>query len=133
MGSRAPVRHFLENHLPNHGHAFEPIVTRDFRPPKPSPAGLLYIAKAWGVDVGGGEDGKGGKLGVDRFLPIVMVGDSVDDMAAGRDAGALTVLLASKGKGQDESLIGDGRTDVVIYRLDELIGLLEGGLSVSRR
>jgi phosphoglycolate phosphatase-like HAD superfamily hydrolase len=54
-----------------------------------------------------------------------MVGDSIDDMAAGRDAGALTVLVRSEGK---EELEVDERTDVVISRLDELVGLLERGI-----
>lgn len=56
-----------------------------------------------------------------------MVGDSVDDMAAGRDAGCVTVLLRSDGK---EELETDSRTDVVISRLDELVELLEKGLHV---
>lgn len=60
-----------------------------------------------------------------RLLPLLMVGDSVDDMASGRDAGAMTVLLKSPGK---EDLETDPRTDVVINRLDELVGLLEHGL-----
>ena len=42
-----------------------------------------------------------------------MVGDSVDDMTAGREAGTLTVLLRSPGK---EELEQDNRTDVVIDR-----------------
>lgn len=42
-----------------------------------------------------------------------MVGDSIDDMTAGRDAGALTVLLKSEGK---EDFEEDERTDVVIDR-----------------
>jgi phosphoglycolate phosphatase-like HAD superfamily hydrolase len=58
-------------------------------------------------------------------LPLIMVGDSIDDMAAGRDAGALTVLVRSEGK---EELEVDERTDVVISRLDELVGLLERGI-----
>lgn len=129
------MRYFLENHLPGHGMAFDPIVTREFRPPKPSPEGLLHIARSWGVDVVDDHNVEGvvaDRTGPGKFLPIVMIGDSVDDMAAGRDAGALTVLLASKGKGQDEGLLYDERTDVVIYRLDELIGLLENGLTASR-
>lgn len=55
-----------------------------------------------------------------------MVGDSIDDIVAGYDAGALTVLLASPGK---EDLAEDARTDVVIDRLDQLIELLDQGLS----
>jgi phosphoglycolate phosphatase-like HAD superfamily hydrolase len=42
-----------------------------------------------------------------------MVGDSVDDMTSGYEAGALTVLLKSEGK---EELERDARTDVVISR-----------------
>ena len=125
----APVEHFLEKHVPNHVKPFSPIITREFKPPKPLPDGILHIARAWGA-IDGGIVPKG--LGLDRFLPVVMVGDSVDDMAAGRDAGALTVLLRSVGKGQSEDLAIDERTDVVIDRLDELISLLEAGLSVSR-
>jgi phosphoglycolate phosphatase-like HAD superfamily hydrolase len=54
-----------------------------------------------------------------------MVGDSIDDMIAGYEAGALTVLVRSEGK---EELEVDSRTHVVVGRLDELIGLLEGGV-----
>lgn len=42
-----------------------------------------------------------------------MVGDSVDDMTAGYEAGGLTVLLRSPGK---EDLEQDERTDVAINR-----------------
>jgi phosphoglycolate phosphatase-like HAD superfamily hydrolase len=41
-----PVNHLLTKFLP--GKEFHPIVTRDFRPPKPDPAGILHIAKSWG-------------------------------------------------------------------------------------
>ena len=54
-----------------------------------------------------------------------MVGDSIDDIIAGYEAGALTVLVRSEGK---EELEVDSRTDVVVERLDELVGLLEGGI-----
>ncbi|KAL8763038.1 MAG: hypothetical protein Q9184_001065 [Pyrenodesmia sp. 2 TL-2023] len=59
----APVTHLLQTFLPT--HTFVPIVTRDFRPPKPDPAGILHIAKAWGL-----EDGADG---------LIMVGDSMDE------------------------------------------------------
>ena len=115
----APVTHLLEKHLPGHINPFAPIITRDFRPPKPSPAGILHIAHAWGLVASARVMPEREKLG------LVMVGDSIDDMTAGHDAGALTVLLRSKGK---EYLERDERTDVVISRLDELIGLLEDGI-----
>ena len=43
----APVNHLLGKFLK--GLLFAPIVTRDFRPPKPDPAGILHIAKTWGL------------------------------------------------------------------------------------
>ena len=49
----------------------------------------------------------------ERLLPLVMVGDSIDDIVAGFEAGALTVLLRSPGK---EDLEDDVRTDVAISR-----------------
>ncbi|GIZ42777.1 hypothetical protein CKM354_000603200 [Cercospora kikuchii] len=123
----APVNHLLERHIPSHLNPFDPVVTRDFKPPKPSPEGILHIARSWGVvdsEVKTSADGAKTPL-----LPIIMVGDSVDDMAAGRDAGALTVLLKSEGK---EELETDERTDVAIGTLDELIGLLKRGIKPAR-
>ena len=49
--SSGPVMHLLQKFLP--GKTFAPIVTRDFRPPKPDPAGILHIAKAWELEDGG--------------------------------------------------------------------------------
>lgn len=117
-----PVEHLLKNHLPSHISAFTPIVTRGFRPPKPSPAGILHIAEAWGVEV---PSSNAPTSTSPPPLPLIMVGDSIDDIIAGYDAGALTVLVKSPGK---EELEVDERTHVVIERLDELIGLLEGGI-----
>ncbi|KAK5682577.1 hypothetical protein LTS10_005705 [Elasticomyces elasticus] len=122
----APVAHLLANHLPGHVTEFAPIITRDFKPPKPSPAGILHIAHKWSIT---NTANVPKTPAADRLLPLIMVGDSIDDMVAGYEAGALTVLLRSEGK---EELEADERTDIVISRLDELIGLLEGGLR-SRR
>ena len=97
------------------GARFWPIVTRDFDPPKPDPAGILYIAKTWGL-VSEGEEGDASGL--------VMVGDSMDDMLAGRRAGAATVLLAH---GDNGHVAGSGIVDLVVRRLDELVGVLERG------
>ena len=92
-------------------NAFAPIVTREFRPPKPSPAGILHIAKAWGViDETHIKDNKP----VSKVpIPLIMVGDSIDDIVAGHDAGAATVLVRSEGK---EDLEKDPRTDLVVDR-----------------
>ena len=53
--------HLLQKFLP--GKTFAPIVTRDFRPPKPDPAGILHIAQAWEL-----EDGGNGLIMVFTFL-----------------------------------------------------------------
>ncbi|KAL2048826.1 hypothetical protein ABVK25_010884 [Lepraria finkii] len=103
-----PVMHLLQNFLP--GKTFAPIVTRDFRPPKPDPAGILHIAKAWEL-----EDGGEG---------LIMVGDSIDDMTAGHKAGAATLLLANE---SNQELKWHEHTGTWIERLDDLIGLLEVG------
>lgn len=121
----APVNHLLTHHIPSHIKAFSPVITRDFRPPKPSPAGLLHIAHAWGIVPSADVPETAPEQ---RPLPLIMVGDSVDDMAAGRDAGAVTVLLRSEANAH---LVDDARTDVVIDRLDDMIGLLENGLTVK--
>ncbi|KAK6435028.1 hypothetical protein LTR95_008789 [Oleoguttula sp. CCFEE 5521] len=119
-----PVDHFLGNHFPGHVKAFHPVVTREFRPPKPSPAGILHISHAWEVVESAGVPATSPSS---RPVPLLMVGDSIDDMIAGHDAGAVTVLLRSAGK---EELEQDERTHVVIDRLDDLIGLLEKGLEI---
>ncbi|KAM3082820.1 hypothetical protein ACMFMF_002473 [Clarireedia jacksonii] len=101
-----PVTHLLSNHLPT--TTFHPILTRDFLPAKPDPAGILHIAEQWGVDP----------------REVIMVGDSMDDMRAGYMAGAATVLLGNNVNGE---LWEHEYTDLVITRLDELVGILEEG------
>ena len=53
-----------------------------------------------------------------------MVGDSVDDMTAGYKAGAATVLLVNE---VNAHLADHQHTDLVIRKLDDLIGVLEEG------
>ncbi len=103
-----PVTHLLQKFLPT--ATFAPIVTRDFRPPKPDPAGILHIGEQWGLE--------------DRAEGLIMVGDSVDDMVAGYKAGAATVLLVNEGNGE---LRGSEWTGRWVEGLGELAGLLEGG------
>jgi phosphoglycolate phosphatase-like HAD superfamily hydrolase len=148
-----PVNHLLTKFLD--GHTFHPIVTRDFRPPKPDPAGILHIARNWGLTrrerregseglpAGEGEEkremdeGLRDEGGVERELVatepgeevadasgLIMVGDSIDDMTAGRRAGAATVLLVND---VNSHLVEHEHTDMVISRLDELIDVLENG------
>lgn len=90
-------------------------MTRDFRPPKPDPAGILHIAKSWGfVKEEGIADASG----------LIMVGDSIDDMTAGYRAGAATVLLVNE---VNAHLANHEHTDLCISQLDELIEILDMG------
>ncbi|EAW10751.1 putative haloacid dehalogenase-like hydrolase [Aspergillus clavatus NRRL 1] len=106
----APVMHLLQNHLP--AHVFLPIITRETPGllPKPDPAGILHIAREWGLD--------------NRAENMIMVGDSLDDMTAGHTAGAATVLLLNE---HNMHLKDHAHTDLCIDRLDDLIDILENG------
>jgi len=157
----APVDHLLEKFLK--GSVIEPVVTRDFRPPKPDPAGILFIAKSWGLmrDASSDTSASGGsKSGSDPIAAevqtsssdgqvekaekagaketdaagdtarmgdassLIMVGDSIDDMTAGRRAGAATVLLVNE---VNKHLAEHEHTDLVVKQLDELVKILEEG------
>lgn len=122
----APVAHLLGKFLT--GSVFGPIVTRDFRPPKPDPAGILHIAKNWGLFKGGHANDVKTATGHGEDEPdasgLIMVGDSIDDMTAGRKAGAATVLLVND---VNVHLADHEHTDLVIRRLDDLVPILEEG------
>lgn len=107
-----PVAHLCRTFLP--GITFPQIVTRAFKPPKPHPAGILHICAQWGV--GGNE--------------VIMVGDSIDDMEAGRRAGSATVLLRNDG---NKEVAEHEFTDYVIWSLDELVNVLERGFEGQDR
>ncbi|KAF2812050.1 HAD-like protein [Mytilinidion resinicola] len=115
-----PVSHLLTTFLPS--HTFEPIITRDFRPPKPSPAGILHIAKKWNLTLPPSSESPNEVQGDASHL--IMVGDSIDDMTAGHLAGAATVLLANEA---NRDLAEHQHTDLVVRRLDQLIQVLEEG------
>jgi phosphoglycolate phosphatase-like HAD superfamily hydrolase len=57
-----------------------------------------------------------------------MVGDSIDDMTAGRRAGAATVLLVNDANAH---LADHTDTDLTITTLEELIDILENGFESS--
>ena len=134
----APVHHLLDNFLP--GEVFEPIITRETEgiQPKPSPEGLWMIAQAWGI----GQDMPDLPTDVkqDQVDPLelakrhlgtgmIMVGDSIDDISAGRRAGAATVLLAND---ENKHLVTHEYTDLSVRRLDELIDILEKGFEAHK-
>lgn len=136
----APVHHLLDNYLP--GVHFEPVITRETEgiAPKPSPEGLWLISRTWGVDSEVASEVSKEEMPEEQKDPleiarrylgggIIMVGDSIDDMKAGRRAGAVTVLLAND---ENEHLVEDEFTDLAVRRLDEIIEVLEQGLE-SRR
>ena len=93
-----PVQHLMNKFLPD--TEISPVVTRTFNPPKPDPASIISIARAWGVLP-------------DEMDSLIMVGDSIDDMLAGRRAGVYTVLLASE---FNSHLATHTSTDCVIHR-----------------
>ncbi|KAL2441492.1 hypothetical protein ABEF95_015134 [Exophiala dermatitidis] len=138
-----PVHHLLDTHLP--GEHFDPIITRETEgiKPKPSPEGIWQIAQAWGLDrdvdaspedlaATVTEDGELDPLELARHVlgsGLIMVGDSIDDMAAGRRAGAATVLLVND---ENEHLANHEYTGLCIRRLDELIDILENGFAETK-
>ena len=63
------------------GARFDNSLSREWSggPPKPHPAGLLWMTQDWGVSV----------------EETVMVGDSIDDVLCGRAAGATSILIGT--------------------------------------
>ncbi|KAJ5125452.1 hydrolase [Penicillium atrosanguineum] len=111
----APVQYLIQNHMPS--HVFLPIITRDTPNviPKPDPAGILHIAREWGL--------------TNRAENLIMVGDSIDDMTSGHMAGAATVLLVNE---HNSHLQEHAHTDLCINQLDELVDILERGFVGTR-
>lgn len=107
-----PVNYLLQHHLP--GVAFGPVITREFKPPKPNPEGILHITREWGVDP----------------KDCIMVGDSIDDMTAGYRAGNGTILLQSD---VNKHLNEIEQTDRVVTSLEQIISILENGLEVKQK
>lgn len=99
-----PVDYFRRNFLKD--YPMDPIVTREFKPPKPAPDGIFHIAKNWLV----------------KPEELIMVGDSIDDIYAGHRAGSLTVLLRNEHNFQLAEL---PEVDKVIDALPELIEILK--------
>jgi HAD superfamily hydrolase (TIGR01509 family) len=82
---------------------FSQVITREDAPPKPDPAGLLSICRAWNVDV----------------TDVVFVGDFQFDLLAGRRAGITTVLYAPAGLPDYAH-----EADFVVAHLLEIPGIL---------
>lgn len=102
-----PVNHLIENFIPEDLQNFEHIVTRDFYPPKPRPEPLLHISKQLNIDP----------------TEMIMVGDSIDDMKSGTDAGFTTILLVNN---VNRHLIDDkSLAHYNVETLSEIIDLFE--------
>lgn len=100
-----PVNYLLDHYL-DAATLTEPVVTRSFTPPKPSPKPLLYIADSWGV----------------APENLIMVGDSRDDMYSGLGAGCSMIFMHHKDN--DKVIEEIPEIDHVIedfYELDKLL------------
>lgn len=106
---RRPVDHLISNFLTGQDiKKFDYIVTREFKPTKPAPDPLLYIA---------------GQLRL-QPMQILMVGDSIDDMRCGRVAGCVTLLLKNN---NNKYLLSEHAelVDFAVDRLDHIPDILE--------
>lgn len=95
-------------------HPFHPAITRECGlRHKPHPDALRHIARQWGV----------------RSEELAMVGDSAfDDVASGRRAGSVTVLIDAKGEYDHEwDASREGRDDVLLEEPEEEQEEQEGG------
>ncbi|KAI9014093.1 HAD-like domain-containing protein [Hyaloraphidium curvatum] len=108
--NEAPLSHAVRTHFS--AYPLRPLIHRD-SPflPKPHPDGFLHAASAWDVDP----------------RDCMIVGDHGDDLRCGRDGGGVAVLVRREGNAAFE-----GVADRVVDRLDEIIGMLEGGFEVLR-
>lgn len=123
-----PVTHFLTNVLNKDTHSElegkfvwdGPIVTREFQPPKPSPEPILHIIEQFSKRIGSTVDPR----------DILMIGDSIDDMQAGKGAGCGIVLIKHNQHGNDKvpDMIN---VDFVVENLTDLITHLNSGIEIS--
>jgi HAD superfamily hydrolase (TIGR01509 family) len=110
--SRASVFRALENFGLVRAADFDLIVSRDDgHAPKPEKDGIVWMAGQWGVPA----------------EQILMVGDFLFDVQAGRAAGTLTVLLDPDG----DSGLQAAPCDFRIARLEELQRLIGEGLPLG--
>ncbi len=80
------------------------VIGRDEVPPKPDPAGILHLRDSWQVEV----------------ESLVMVGDYLFDLQAGRSAGAITIHV-----GRPDGQRWPDQSDVMVECLDDLLELLQ--------
>jgi HAD superfamily hydrolase (TIGR01509 family) len=108
--SLSSIHRALENFNRLSPRDFDIIITRDDPlPPKPSPAGIRFAAQKMGVEV----------------CELLVVGDFIFDIEAGRQAGALTIFLTN-GKEVDVP-----KSDFTISRLNDLQDVVRMGLPLN--
>lgn len=83
---------------------FSQIVTREDAAPKPDPAGVVLIARQWGISP----------------REMIVIGDYLFDLQAGRGAGARSVLFAP----QDIPAFS-GEADYILRHFHDAASLLE--------
>lgn len=88
--------YFSEDHVLGRGEAL----------PKPNPAGVLHLRDTWRV----------------AATNLVMVGDYLFDLQAGKSAGALTVHIA-----RPDGLRWPDESDIMVERLDDLLMMIKSG------
>ena len=93
---------------------FDIVITRDDPiAPKPSPEGILMAAE---------------KLGVSDADQVIVVGDYIFDIEAGRRAGAVTVLLET----DPPAAMPEVDSDFVVAHLDEVKEIIHLGLPLPQ-
>ena len=87
----------------------DPVIARDSGfPVKPAPEAIRFVCRRWAIEP----------------AEALMVGDYLDDVFAGKAAGALTALLHN-GRPPSEAVPADFQ----IFRLDELVGIITASRS----
>lgn len=93
----------MTNACQKHGLCFDLIVTREDAPPKPKPDGIFFASRNLGIPTS----------------QILLVGDYLFDIMAGKAAGVKTVLLTN-----GHTADWDIKSDYTIKQLTELISLI---------
>lgn len=97
---------------------FHPSLSREWKPYKPDPASLHYIAQHWGVSPS----------------ELVMIGDSAkDDVVCGNAAGSVTILLDEDGKydGTRDPKLNGAKPDFIVSSLHEASKVLHEELELK--
>ena len=92
------ARHYFDD---NH------VIGRDEAPPKPDPAGILHLLDHWQTESDN----------------VVMVGDYLFDLQAGRAAGAITIHV-----GRPDCQRWPDVSDIIVDNLDDLTKMLKKGI-----